>query len=66
MIIIIGKIKLYKKFKIILRCIDKKKTIYYALKILNKNGLKQDQFKLIDAEIDIYKKNVCLLLPHLN
>ncbi|EAR90933.1 Serine/Threonine kinase domain protein (macronuclear) [Tetrahymena thermophila SB210] len=47
------------------RCVDKKKKMYAAVKIVNKKGLKPEQKQFVNQEIQIFRRIQSPLLPRL-
>jgi serine/threonine protein kinase len=54
--------RLYEHFY---RCIDKKKRIYNAVKIVNKKNMKLEGLEILESEIEIYRNGNNALIPKL-
>jgi serine/threonine protein kinase len=47
------------------KCTDKKKKQFVSVKIINKKGLKPEQKRFVDCEIECHRRIVCPLMPTL-
>ena len=45
------------------RCVDRKKNVYKALRIINKKELSLDKHLMINSEINMLRSSPCILFP---